>query len=132
MDATDLVPQHKSDIQRAHAAVAAGYPAVEPVLGDLLTWLQDMNWPVAQVLAPFLATIGLPLASHVRAVLDGDDLVWKYWIVRAVLGVSRPLAQAFRADIERVARSPTESEASEEIDEVARDVLLTYGWGERA
>lgn len=131
MVATELVPQHKSDIQRARAAVAAGYPTVEPVLGDLLTWLQDMNWPVAQALAPFLATIGLPLAPHVRAVLDGDDLVWKYWIVHSVLGASRPLAEAFRADVERLASSPTESEAGEEIDEVARAVLQTYGWDER-
>jgi Domain of unknown function (DUF5071) len=128
VDATELVPQHKSDLERANAAVAAGSPAVEPVLGDLLTWLQDMNWPVARTLAPFLATIGLPLVPHVRAALDGDDLVWKYWIVSSLLRVSRPLAGAFRADIERFAYSPTESEAAEELDAVAREVLESWSW----
>jgi hypothetical protein len=91
-------------------------------------WLQDYNWPVALVLAPFLASIGAPLVPHVRHVLDSNDDVWKYWIVERILGQSRELAGAFRADIERLAWSPTLEESQQEVDEVAQGVLQKYGW----
>jgi hypothetical protein len=129
IDPKTLVPVDKHDLRRANAAVAAGYPAVEAILDQLLLWLADINWPVAQVLAPFLATIGLPLAPHVRRALDGDDQVWKYWVVLEVIRRSRPLAEAFRADLERLARRPNPAEAKEEVDDAAREALAAYGWG---
>jgi hypothetical protein len=35
-DLQALVPQHKKDFERAKAAIAAGYPVVEPLLPKLL------------------------------------------------------------------------------------------------
>lgn len=130
MDPRTLIPENKHDLERANAAVVAGFPTVEPILAELLAWVQDFNWPVAQVLGPFLAAIGLPLTSHVRAVLHGDDDVWKYWVVSTILGSSRPLAEAFRAELERLACAPTTSEASEEVDDAAHETLQGYGWAE--
>ena len=128
VDSHLLVPRHKADMERAPAAVDAGYPAVAPVLHQLMEWLQDYNWPVAHVLAPFLASIGAPLAPHVRYALDSKDDTWKYWTVSVILGQSRELAEMFRADIERLAWTPTQEEAHEEVNEVAQEVLQGYGW----
>lgn len=72
----DLVPTHKKDLERAEAAVKAGYPAVEPILGRLIEWLQDCNWPVAHVLAPFLESVGAPLVPHIWRVLRTNDDIW--------------------------------------------------------
>ena len=77
-----LLPQDKCDLERARALVALGYPAVVPVLPELMVWLQDMNWPVAEIVAPFLATIGLPLVPHIRQVLATDDEAWKMWVMQ--------------------------------------------------
>jgi hypothetical protein len=44
-DLQDLIPVDKYDLGRAQAAVDAGYPAVESILGSLMEWLQDGNWP---------------------------------------------------------------------------------------
>lgn len=127
-DIEAVVPQHKSDVERARATVTIGYPAVAPVLPQLMEWLQDGNWPVSHVLAPFLASIGNPLIPHVRYVLETDDDIWKYWIVTRILGQSQELAFAFRADLERLAWTPTQSEAEQEVNEVAQEVLQHYGW----
>lgn len=83
-----LVPRSKFDIETAERAAATGWPTVEPVLPQLLEWLQDYNWPVARVLAPFVASIGEPLVPHLRPILDdeGQDAIWKYWIITAVKG----------------------------------------------
>ncbi|WP_449069270.1 DUF5071 domain-containing protein [Prosthecobacter sp.] len=100
-----LIPKHKSDVATARLAVQAGYPAVEPVLYDLLEWLQDCNWPVAQELFDFLGSIGAPLAPHIRRILSSDDQQWRYWIV-GLLRQSPELYSIFRADVHRMACSP--------------------------
>lgn len=123
-----FIPQHKSDIERARAAVAVGYPAVAPILSQLLEWLQDYNWPVARILAPFLASIGSPLIPHIQRILDTDDEIWKYWTISTIIQSSPELAGVFRDELERLAWSPTSREAAEGLDEVAQEVLKKYGW----
>lgn len=127
-DVKSLIPRSKMDTERAEAAVAAGYPAVAPILPELLEWLQDMNWLVAQILAPFLASIGSPLIPHIRHILKTDDEIWKYWIIVQIMGDSHEVAEAFRDELERLAYSPTEREAHEELNEEAQLVLKEYGW----
>ncbi|HLA95961.1 MAG TPA: DUF5071 domain-containing protein, partial [Pyrinomonadaceae bacterium] len=105
------------------AAIAAGYPAVEPVLPQLLEWLQDMNWPVAQTLATFLAGIGPPLIPHVKKIFETDDEIWKYWVIREILTESQPLTEALQTELKRIASYPTKSELEEELDVEAREVL---------
>lgn len=124
----ELIPRDKMDTDRAEAAVAAGYPAVAPIVPDLLEWLQDMNWPVANVLAPFLASIGEPLVPHIRHIFETDDELWKYWMIVAILRDSPTVAAAFRDDLVRIASAPTEREAEEGLDERAQDTLEWYGW----
>jgi hypothetical protein len=121
-----LIPKTKFDLATAKAAVAAGYPAVAPILPELLEWLQDCNWPVADILAPFLTSIGEPLIPHLRQVLESDDEIWKYWIIINIMGQSPIIAAAFRDDLERLASAPTEREAREELNEAAQDVLAKY------
>ncbi len=122
-DPFTFVPRHKSDLERAEAAVTVGYPAVAPILPVLLEWLQDMNWPVARVLAPFLAGIGAPLESAVREVLDGHDYIWTYWVLREVVAESAYLRRSFRPHLERLASEATDGERAEELDELARWLL---------
>jgi hypothetical protein len=124
-----LIPQHKIDVERAQAVVAAGYPAVAPILPRLLEWLQDYNWPVAQVLAPFLASIGSPLIPYIQHVLNTDDEIWKYWIISTILHNSLELATAYKNELQRFAHSPTQRESTEGLGEVAQEVLEKYGWG---
>ncbi|SRR6266480_1966528 len=118
-----LVPRHKSDLENAHSAVALGWPAVEPIVSQLLQWLQDINWPVAHVLAPFFAEVGAALAPHIRRVLETEDDVWKYYVIQAVVAHSPGLARALEAELKRVALRPTPSERKEEVDMVAQEAL---------
>jgi len=123
-----LVPKDKLDLATARAAVDVGYPGVAPILPDLLRWLQDCNWPVAHVLAPFLASIGEPLVPHVASVMKSDDYVWKYWMIGAIMRYSRVVADAFRGELERLANCPTEIESHAELDQLAHEVLDLYSW----
>ncbi|WP_165186173.1 DUF5071 domain-containing protein [Caulobacter soli] len=118
-----LLPKDKLDTAAIERLSQAGYPFIEPLLSELLTWMQDLNWPVAQDLRPFLADIGAPLAPHIRAVLRTHDDVWKYWTVIGVVAESNPLTVMLRPELKRIANSPTEGEREERIDVVARNIL---------
>ena len=129
-DVQELIPQHPRDVERAKAVVEAGYPTVTPILPRLLEWLQDYNWPVAQILAPFLASIGSPLIPYIQRVLNTDDDIWKYWIISTIVHNSLELATAYKVELQRLAYLPTQRESIEELDEVAREVLEKFGWSQ--
>jgi len=122
-DIRTLIPQTKFDTNRAEQVVAAGYPAIEPILPELLEWIQDCNWPVAQILAPFLGTIGTPLLPHIRRILATDDDMWKYWTFTYLVQGSPDVAAALREDLQRYADSPTPDEAAEGLSEIAQNIL---------
>ncbi len=124
-DLQNLIPRDKFDIKRARAAIEAGFPAVEPILPDLLWWIADMNWPVADELLPFFRSIGLPLAPHLRAIFATNDGEWKNWILTLILAEDGELTHALRSEIERIAFDPTRDEAAEEMPETARKILNT-------
>lgn len=125
----DLVPTSKHDLARAQAAVEAGYPAVAPILDELIEWLQDHNWPVARVLAPFLASIGEPLVPHIWRVLGTDDDVWKYWVIGILIrALPEDAAGEFRSELNRLCYHPQPHERREELDAQARLVLEHFGW----
>jgi hypothetical protein len=127
----DLIPNSKYDLDRARAAVEAGYPAVDPILGGLLEWLQDDNWPVARILTPFLQSIGAPLVPYIWHVLRTNDDVWKCWVIGVLIpSLSEDVAAEFffRPELERLGYSPQFHERTEELDERARGVLEHFGW----
>jgi len=127
-DPNGFVPHEKHDHESANRAIAAGYPAIEPVLWHLLEWIQDMNWPVAQTLAPFLASIGTPLVPQTKKIFETDDEMWKYGIMGEIFLEAPEVAEEFRDKLKRVAYTPTESEITEEIPKRALYVLQHYGW----
>ncbi|UCE03873.1 MAG: DUF5071 domain-containing protein [Candidatus Latescibacterota bacterium] len=118
------VIRDKHDVESARKLVALGYPVVAPALSDMMEWIQDMNWPVAKVLAPFLAALGEAVVPEVRRVLASDDHLWKYWCINDIIGeMPVKAARQFTADLHRYALTPTEAERKEELDEVAKAAL---------
>ena len=120
---TELLPKDKIETEKAEVLVATGFPAVEPILPLILEWMQDLNWPVAQVFQPFLASIGAPLAPYVRNVLSTNDEIWKYWMLCSVIGNSLDLARALQPELERMASAPTPGELKEGLNILAGRVL---------
>ncbi len=119
-----LVPADKSDVEAARRAVAAGWPAVEPVFPELLVWLQDYNWPVARVIAPFVARAGTPVVPYLREILDGDDAIWIWSITTTVLSnATLPVVAELRPSLERLAADTSVTLVDEDVPAEARAVL---------
>jgi hypothetical protein len=122
-DLSLLVPISKFDTNLAERLVALGFPVVEPVLPQILEWVQDMNWPVSRVFQPFLVSIGSPLVPYVRAVLATHDDSWKHYVLIGIVSASPELARELRQDLDRLVQFPTHGEMTEEVSDVAAAVL---------
>ncbi len=125
-DLSTLVPATKSETDKARRLVALGFPAVQPVLDEILEWVEDPNWPVAQVFLPFLATVGVPLVPLVRHVLESHDEQWKHAVLANVVGQNDALAHAMAVDLQRLMHTPTEAERAEGLHGVADALFQKY------
>ncbi len=129
MDLKDCIPTHKMDDEAVVRAAKLGFPGLNPILPDLLEWLQDINWPVAQGLVPVLARAGSEIVPHLKAIFDGDDDSWKWYVIGwLVRELDEDVKAQVRSDIVRIATNPTPGEKHEEVDEQASDLL--EGWPE--
>lgn len=111
------LPKNKSDTESAIYLSTLSNQVLGPHYRELLEWLQDFNWPVAQILAPRLAKVGLPLKDAVLDILNSDDTIWKFWVVSQVVkGSDIQLTSAIQKELEQQHRmlhaSPDEDDMS--------------------
>ena len=119
------IPGSKHDIEAVERARNAGYPAINPILPDLLEWLQDMNWPVAAPVADLLRGAGMEIVPPIRAIFAGEDHVWKYGLLMNLIPrLDASVRGALDDDIARMAKHPTQAECLEEVDIAAREVFF--------
>ena len=117
MKLTDCIPKHKTDEEAVKRAEAVGYPGINPILPELLIWVQDYNWPVAQDIAPLLAKAGPEIAPHINEVLKSNDPEWKYWILHVVAGSLKKAAwELIEAEVSRLAAAYPDIDVDEDVD----------------
>ena len=123
---SDLVPGSKTETDKASKLVALGYPAVQPVIGEILEWVEDASWPVAVVFLPFLARIGAPLVPHVRYVLQSQDQQWKRVVLDHIVSQSVDLAHGLSVDLLQLINTPTDAERAEGLNVSADELFRKY------
>ena len=62
--------------------------------------------------------------EDLRTVFDGEDDIWKYWCVHLIGSMEPAVQRLLIPDLQRLASSPTDGEAHEEVDLQARQVLI--------
>lgn len=85
MSSQARVPQSKFDLEAVITLQQATPEALIPLVPELLSWLQDINWPVAAPVAAVLVGVGEPLIPHLRPILKSDDDMWIYWVLQNVV-----------------------------------------------
>ena len=118
-----LLPKNKLDDENAKALVKLGYPAVAPVLPELFECIQDINWPIALVIAPFLSTIGEAAFPEIRRILGTTDGTWKYWVLHVVENMANETIIGLRDDMLRIVNNPTKDEIDDEVVDKALEIL---------
>lgn len=124
MKLSDCIPATKFDTTAIENAASLGFPTINPILSELLEWVKDGNWPVANGVLVLLAQAGPEIAPHINAIFGGDDEEWKYFILSGLVKNLKPeVAELLRPSVIRMARDPDVMEKAAEVDKVACDVL---------
>jgi len=123
-DLNHFLPRDKFDIENAALLRNLGYPTIKPIMRQLLEWLQDMNWPVAQFIAPWIATIGLELYPYFEEIIQSNDGLWKYWLLTAIIDeMPIEIAKSFSPLLEQLSQSHNQFDITEGVPEIAGDIL---------
>lgn len=122
------LPKDKHDIESANKIIELGFPEVQPILFELFEWIRDLNWPVAGVLAPFLASIGKPTIPVIKNILTSNDGEWKYFtIISVVKKMTMDDVSELKLELINLANKPSEDDKYSEVDLLAKDLLNKFG-----
>jgi hypothetical protein len=125
MTIQQLIPKDKFDIETVDRLSDYSFDEVRQIAPDLLTWIQDMSWPVAKPISKYLQSISEHLTEDIIKILKGTDDTWKYWTLHVFgLWTTKPLDKKIIEEIKRIANSPTRRERDEEVDEIARRIII--------
>lgn len=121
MNIKDLIPKDKFDFETVEKLKNYSFDEIEPIIPNLLEWLQDMNWPVSRPLANFLVPYSEEISSEVLKILQSKDEMWKYWIL---LTFGKSIKnKSVHQEITRMAQNPTQDEIENDVFEIAQEIL---------
>jgi hypothetical protein len=121
MNIQKLIPKHKSDFQTVELLKNYNFEEIEPIIPDLLEWLQDMNWPISNPIANFLIQFTEKISPEIVKILKGNDEMWKYWILLTFgKNIKNKLVLN---EIERIVKNPTLDEIENDIFEIANEIV---------
>ena len=116
-----LIPKDKFDFETVEKLKNYSFDEIEPIIPNLLEWLQDMNWPVSRPLANFLVPYSEEISSEILKILQGKDEMWKYWIL---LTFGKSIKnKSVHQEITRIAQNPTKDEIENDVFEIAQEIL---------
>ncbi len=119
----ELVPKDKHDISSIEKLSSIDIKEVEPILEDLMIWIQDINWPVAKELIKVLPRFHLMLVPVIHNIFETGDDVWKSWTLELLRNFPRETLILLKPDLERMVNFPTSSEILEYVTESANEIL---------
>ncbi|MBP5608624.1 MAG: DUF5071 domain-containing protein [Lachnospiraceae bacterium] len=135
-DIRKLLPKDKFDLSTTEELMMLDDDEIEAIIPDLLIWIQDMNWPVAEPIAMILIVYRKLTEKYLLDLLKPEqkDDIWKYNIITQLLmkWSSKPYDPRITAEIIRIAEKPTKGEWQESVDEAAREYLETFVFPELA
>ena len=125
MKLNNLIPKDKFDTETAGQLPGYSFEAIQPILPQLLEWLQDGNWPVSRPVAAYLRTLPQDqLGPYLMNIMQGDDYEWKYFLISAFSSIDpKDLYLPYLQEIRRLAEHPTPTEINCELQYMARLIL---------
>ncbi|MGW9570914.1 DUF5071 domain-containing protein [Paenibacillus terrae] len=124
----ELIPRDKDDFERVGLLKKQSIEKLKPILPELLEWLQDGNWPVAEPIENVLLNFEEELIPYIRRIFRTNDGCWKYFLLH---GLIRKLPdytlKELKADLNRMLNAPTEDEKQEELNDILIELLERAG-----
>ncbi|MCM1508128.1 MAG: DUF5071 domain-containing protein [Ruminococcus flavefaciens] len=129
MSIRDFLPKDKFDKSGLSSLYALTDEEIKSVILDLLEWVQDMNFPVADEVCRIVAGHYAVADDYIINILDVSqhDELWKYFIITGLLPLIEKPSERLKNAVSRIAYSPSDSEKAEEVDMTALEYLESIG-----
>ncbi|MEK5185594.1 DUF5071 domain-containing protein [Solibacillus sp. FSL R5-0691] len=121
-----MIPKDKHDIAAVEFLKAADTEVVIPLLPELLEWVQDMNWPVAEPMVELLLQYPNELTPLVDEVLRGDDDMWIYWCLVEIVPKLPFYSKLVLADAVEQIAAMEKTSFNEDNVEAAQEALISF------
>jgi hypothetical protein len=123
---SELVPKDKYDEEALDKlrVVVSNEIDINPIIGKLFEWIQDINWPIAPELCKILATLKSDdIIPQIKMVLNSGDDSWQFSCICFLIPeLPTEVKKKLIPDLLRIITTPTENEKLCEIDVDAKDV----------
>ena len=122
-----LLPKNKFDDSNIIKITKLSDEEIQPIIYDLLEWLQDSNWPIYVKILPIVASHQNIVISDIINVLQGDDIMWKYWIICDLIPLlSDENKMLLKSNLIKLSESQGKDEDTLAIVEVSKNCLDIY------
>lgn len=122
----DLIPKDKGDFDAAEDLKNYSIRDLTPIIPKLLEWLQDMNWPIAGIVAEYLRNNFLEIEMEIYPILKSNDEIWKWYIINNFQNEIND--GQIISEIKRLAQTPTKLEIEEELHFLSKEVINKRNW----
>lgn len=120
----ELLPKDKVDDSNLGKIKELSDAEIEPIIPELLGWLQDMNWPIANEIAEILRHHEDVVFPHIPGILQSDDAMWKLWVMEGLVPHFRlEHKQMLKQDIAALITEETTDEDVIAVSECAKKCL---------
>lgn len=120
------LPRNKHDFERVHRLKNLSREEIFPLLPELMEWIQDLNWPIANGVAELLLKYPIDIVPFIKEVLSTNDDVWKYWCLEVLVKrFPEDIKRQLKSELIQIAESPTKGEKLEELEVLAMEILRT-------
>ena len=121
-----MIPKDKHDIAAVEKLGTMEVESVIPLLPQLLEWVQDMNWPIAEPMVELLLHYPNELTPLVEEVLLGDDDMWIYWCLVAIVPKLPFYSKLVLANAVEQISTMEKTPFTEDNIEAAKEALLSF------
>ncbi|WP_342573428.1 DUF5071 domain-containing protein [Solibacillus sp. FSL K6-1781] len=121
-----MIPKDKHDIAAVEKLGTMEVESVIPLLPQLLEWVQDMNWPIAEPMVELLLHYPNELTPLVEEVLLGDDDMWIYWCLVEIVPKLPFYSKLVLANAVEQIATMEKTPFTEDNIEAAKEALLSF------
>ena len=122
-----LLPRHKHDLENVKRLKEFDLADLKPILPELFTWIQDINWPVAVEIAKILVSCGREIVPELKKVMASSDDDWKFaclgWVIKEL---PREITKEMETELKRIAFQPNSTERNSDLDDTAKEILKAH------
>jgi len=122
-----LLPKDKFDNRHIDKLDKLSDEEIAPLIPPLLEWLQDYNFPIAKDVLQILKRREDIVVPHILTVFEGEDTMWKYWMMELLIPSFSPAHQAeMKGALQKLMSPNSSDEDAQCLAETAAECYNKY------